>query len=164
MSSEQYGEKFKDHFFEQYKLYIEMADRVSIKRSQTNQFYMSVLSALLGIITIASTVRGSRDLTPVQLLNIPYLAISLLGLLLCIIWFINILSYRQLNSGKFKVIHEMEQSLPYACYDREWVILGKGKDVKKYLPLTHIEQYVPTLLALPFLLVFVYTLYRLFTG
>ena len=152
MDSEQYGEKFKDHLLEQYKIYVEMADRISNRRAQTNNFYVSVISALLGIITITSSIFGNQILTSTKSLSSAFIAISLLGLFLCTIWFINILSYRQLNSGKFQVIHEMEKCLPYKCYDREWVVLGKGKDIRKYLPLTHIEQYVPVLLAIPFFL------------
>ena len=155
MDPGQYGEKFKDHLFEQYKLYVEMADRVSNRRAQTNQFYISVISALLGVVTIASSILGNQVSASTKLLDTVYLAVNFLGLFLCAIWFINILSYRQLNSGKFKVIHEIEQQLPYPCYKREWVILKKGRDVKKYLPLTHIEQFIPILLAIPFLFMLV---------
>jgi hypothetical protein len=80
----------------------------------------------------------------------------MLGLALCILWSVNILSYRQLNSGKFRVIHEMEQQLPYRSYTREWEIL---KDRKAYIRLTHVERYVPYLFAISYLLLFFYTLY-----
>lgn len=33
--------------------------------------------------------------------------------------------------------------LPTALYEAEWVALGEGKDRKLYLPLTHIENWVP---------------------
>ena len=39
---EKYGDKFQDHLIEQYKLYVEMADRVSARRAQTNRFYISL--------------------------------------------------------------------------------------------------------------------------
>jgi hypothetical protein len=78
-----------------------------------------------------------------------------------VIWFVNLLSYRQLNSGKFKVIHEIETQLPYACYDREWDILGRGTAASKYLPMTHIEQYVPAIMSIPFAMVFVYALLKI---
>jgi hypothetical protein len=91
-----------------------------------------------------------------------FLVVSILGLVLCIVWKININSYGQLNTGKFKVIHEMEAQLPFACYDREWEFLGAGQDSKKYLQLTKVEQYVPYLLAIPYLLLLVYALYGLY--
>ena len=48
-----------------------------------------------------------------------------------------------MNSGKFKVIHEMEQMLGYQPYKREWEKLGEGKNKKLYLPFTNIELYMP---------------------
>mgnify|MGYP001756840187 FL=1 len=61
-------------------------------------------------------------------------------------------SYRQLNSGKFKVVHEIEDMLPLAPYAAEWVALGEGKDENLYLPLTHVENWVPVTFGLLYLL------------
>ena len=80
---------------------------------------------------------------------------ALLGVALCALWNINIRSYRQLNTAKFKIIHEFEQQLPLAMYDREWEVLGKGEDSKKYLQLTRVEQMVPFLFAIPYLLLLI---------
>jgi len=52
----------------------------------------------------------------------------------------------------------MEQHLPFPCYDKEWEILGEGKEGKRYLPLTRVEQYVPFILTIPYLLLLVYSL------
>jgi len=90
-----------------------------------------------------------------------FLAIGILGIALCFVWIVNIRSYSQLNTGKFTVIHDMEKQLPYPCYDREWEILGKGADRRKYFQLTRIEQFVPLLLAIPYVLLLVYSLYTL---
>ena len=156
MSREEYGEQFKEHLLEQYKLYVETADRISDRREQTNRFYISLLSVLLALLSL---VIGRRVLDGFQI--VVFMTIGILGLGLCVLWNINIRSYRQLNSGKFKVIHEMEQYLPFSCYDREWEILGRGKEAKKYLQLTRVEQYVPFILAVPYLLLFMYSLYSL---
>lgn len=160
MNREEYGDKFNEHLVEEYKLYVQMADNVSSRRAQANAFFISVLSALLVFLSLAGEWKLSGDI-----LNIPaYIATAILGLLLCAVWLLNIQSYRQLNSGKFKVIHEIEQRLPFPCYAREWDILGRGDDARKYLPLTHAERYIPLLLAIPFLLVLVYTVYKLLTA
>ena len=42
----------------------------------------------------------------------------------------------------------MEAMLPFAVYKREWEVLGEGKDKKRYLPFTHIEKYLPLVMAL----------------
>ncbi len=141
---------------EQYKLYVEMADRISARRSDTNKFYISLLTALLVILSI---VVEKNILSNIQ--GFVFIAIGILGIALCLVWLVNIRSYSQLNSGKFKVIHEMEKQLPYACYEREWEILGKGVDRKKYFQLTRIEQFVPLILAIPYLLLLAYSLYIL---
>lgn len=151
---EKYGDKFQDHLIEQYKLYVEMADRVSTRRAQTNRFYISLLSALLALLSIVVTREVFNGI-----LSVIIVAVGILGMVLCFLWYINIRAYRQLNSGKFKVIHEMEQRLPFPAYEREWEILGKGKESIKYLKLTRIEQCVPFALAIPYLLLLVYSLY-----
>ena len=128
--------------FEQYKLYVEMADRISQRRAQTNQFYIAILSALVVILSfVVSNHLYSK------ILNLVFLVVAIVGILLCIIWFYNIQSYKQLNSGKFKVIHEMEVILPFPAYKREWEILGEGKKKKTYFPLTHVEKYLPLIIA-----------------
>lgn len=150
---EKYGDKFQDHLIEQYKLYVEMADRVSTRRAQTNRFYISLLSGLLALLSIVVTREVFNGI-----LSVIFVAVGILGIVLCFLWYINICAYRQLNSGKFKVIHEMEQRLPFPAYEREWVILGKGKESKKYLKLTRIEQCVPFALAIPYLLLLIYSI------
>ncbi|MGB2842620.1 MAG: hypothetical protein WBC40_09135 [Halobacteriota archaeon] len=156
MEKETYGDDFQEHLLEQYKLYVEMADRISARRAQSNRFYISLLSALLALLSILI----NRNLWN-NIQNAIFLAVAILGLALCFLWYVNINSYRQLNSGKFKVIHELEQHLPFKCYDREWQILGEGEERKKYLQLTHVEQFVPFVLAVPYLLLFVYSIYIL---
>lgn len=153
MKEEGYGEKFREHLLEQYKLYVEMADRVSTRRAQTNRFYISFLSGMLALLSI---VIGREIFSDFR--AIVFMAVAVLGIVLCGLWYVNIRSYIQLNSGKFKVIHEMEQHLPYPCYEKEWVILGRGRESKKYLQLTRVEQYVPIILTIPYILLLIYSL------
>lgn len=155
MNKEEYGERFPEHILEQYKLYVEMADRVSSRRAQTNRFYISLLSILLALLSIVAGVGAFTEF-----LNMTMLAIASLGIVLCALWWVNIRSYRQLNSGKFQVIHEMEKQLPIAAYDKEWEILGRGKQVGRYLKLTQVEQWIPLVLAIPYLLLLVYSVTR----
>lgn len=150
-NKDKYGENFNEHLLEQYKLYVEMADKVSERRMQTNKFYISLLSGLLALLSILVT-KGNLNQTLI------FVIVSLLGIILCILWYVNIQSYRQLNSGKFKVIHEMEKCLPFPCYEKEWKILGEGKEKSKYLQLTRVEQYIPLILSIPYVLLFLYAI------
>jgi hypothetical protein len=83
----------------------------------------------------------------------PLFALS--GLAFSITWFYIVQSYRQLNSGKFMVIHEIEAHLPLALFKREWVALGEGRDTRLYRPLTHVEKYAPMTFALIYILILI---------
>jgi len=152
---ENYGNEFKAHLLEQYKLYVEMADRVSSRRVQTASFYTSILSALLALLSITSNKELFRGPQSFVLFTI-----AILGLCLCLAWAANINSYKQLNSLKFKVIHDMENYLPFPCYEMEWKILKEDKNRRRYLRLTAIEQYIPIILAIPYLCLLIYSLVK----
>lgn len=152
MNREEYGQQFNDHLLEQYKIYIEMTDRVSTRRSQTNRFYVSLLSGLLALLSLVVSKGGIG-----QIPTVLFVAVAILGILLCLLWHVNIRVYRQLNWGKFKVINEMEQHLPLQPYDKEWKILQEDKRGSRYLGLSKVEQFVPFIVGLPFLLLLVYS-------
>jgi hypothetical protein len=147
-------EKMTESLLEQYKLYVEMADRVSTRRVQMSQLYLSLLSALLGILMFLTENKGIMEFKPITLF-----LVSLLGLSLCLVWYANLEAYRQLNSGKFRIIHDMEQNLPYPCFKKEWEQLGEGKDAKRYHRLTHVEKWIPFLVAIPYVVLLGYAIY-----
>lgn len=149
-----------DSILEQYKLYVEMADRISERRMNANRFYMALLSGLLIMISFVVNKDNINALAEQQF--VIYLATGILGALVCIVWFINIRSYRQLNTAKFQVIHEIEETLSYAPYKTEWEILGKGSSARSYLQLTRIEAYVPLILILPYLTLIIYAIKKIF--
>lgn len=151
MNREEYGEKFQDHLLEEYKLYVQMADNISERRDRSNAFYLTLLSGLLVIVSAIGTIWGADSVTASLMVGI----IGVVGILLCVVWFFNIRSYRQLNRGKFKVIHLIEQQLPLACYDEEWEMLGRGEDRRKYWPFTHVEKWVPVIMAVPYFLLII---------
>jgi len=95
MNINKYDEKFGEHLLEEYKLYVEMVDRISERRMQTNKFYISLLSGLLALLSILVSVGKFNQ-------SLIFIIVSLLGMALCILWHINIRSYRQLNSGNSK--------------------------------------------------------------
>lgn len=127
--------------FEQYKIMVESTDRISDKRATANQFFLSVLSFMLGIIGVVSAFSTQEK----WILGIWILFISITGIILCIFWHRTIESYRQLNKCKFIIIHMIEQDLPLRIFDYEWKILGKGKNPKTYHPLTNLEKIIPIL-------------------
>ena len=149
--------EYSKQLLEQYKLYVQMADNISQRRQQANQFYISLLSALIAILAVVID-KDSAELADMRLI---ILLISVMGIIISTIWNININSYRQLNTGKFKVIHEMEKDLPYPCYDKEWEFLGGGQNSKRYFQLTRVERWIPIIFSLPYWLLFLYSVAQL---
>ena len=140
----EYGDLYQQHLFDQYKLAVEMADRVSARRMQANTFFLAINT---GLLTVFANLVKDEIITGFSG-TLPIIAL----LVLCFVWWRIVRSYRQLNSGKYAVILEMVNLLPAAPYAAEWVALGEGKDPKRYLPLTHVENWVPRLFGVLYLL------------
>lgn len=134
-SDQQYAEneKYQDHLLDQYKLYVEMADRVSARRQTANSYFLSINTAILGFAGYVTTKSAGGQVW----------VLGLVGIVLSYLWYRIIVSYRDLNSAKFKVVHEIEKRLPISPYDAEWEAMGRGKEPSLYHPLTHIEKGVP---------------------
>lgn len=132
---DEYGSEYNAHLLEQYKLFVEMADRVSARRQSANSFFLSVNTAIIALVGYINS--GTQTSS-----NFNWL-IALAGIALCLMWFRLIKSYKDLNTAKFSVIHEMEAELPFAPYDVEWDKVQRGTNSKLYLPFTHIEIYIP---------------------
>lgn len=127
----------KTTILEQYKLYVEMADRISTRRDTTNGFFLTLNTLALGI--IGFLLEKGATITPKYLAFIPVIAF----ICFCVFWFRIIKSYRQLNSVKFELIGELENYLPAKLWGTEWKKLGEGKDNKKYSPLSELEEKIP---------------------
>jgi len=124
-------------YFEQYKMFVDSAEKISDNRMSANNYFLTVNTALISLTGLLITSK-------VVLLNLNAMKlVEVLGLIICVIWFFIVLSYKQLNSGKFKIIHHIEKKLPLHLYANEWVELGEGKNIKKYIPLSHIELAIP---------------------
>ena len=129
-----------------YRLHAELADRVSQRREGANRLYVSLLLAL--VVFLAALLRfGFGDLPS----NAVLVVVGATGVALSTSWFLTIRSYRQLNTGKLKVLHEIEERLAYPFYKREWELLGEGKDGSRYLRLTLAEAVLPWIYFLLFL-------------
>ena len=156
MEPSEYGSDHQAHMLEQYKLYAEMADRISQRRDQSNRFYAGLVSAIVALLVIMGRLGVSG--------NDWYIALLLAGLFggsLSAIWFINLHSYRVLNGAKYRVLQRMEAQLPVAGYKEEWDELRPPMGRARYLQLTRIERYVPVLTSLLFAGIASYAVYSL---
>ena len=125
-TKEDYGDEYEKHLFEQYKLYIESAEKISDRRQNANNYFITINTALITLLGLSFQVSFLENLSWLRSL------LAGMGIIICIIFWYLLRSYKQLNTGKFKVIHEIEQHLPLALYDYEWKILEEGKNKKIY--------------------------------
>lgn len=139
---------YQNHILEQYKMYVEMADRISSRRNLANVFFLTLNTTILGAIGF---LFGKIELVEPRILVL----FPLIGIIiLTIVWWWLIRSYRNLNSAKFKVVGHLEKCLPSSPYwSAEWKELGEGKDIKKYLPLTVLETYVPIVFGILYIMI-----------
>jgi hypothetical protein len=144
-------EKYQAHLLEQYKLYVEMADRVSQRRQTTNSYFLSINSALLAFVGYITT-KGANESAYLWL-------VGAAGIVLSVLWFQIITSYRNLNTAKFNLLHAIEARLPLNLYKAEWDYMGRGTNPRRYKPLSHIEQVVPWIFVALHLYVVIHSLF-----
>jgi hypothetical protein len=110
--------------FEQYKLYVEMTDRISERRGHTNTFFISVTAALFAamgtLTTIAVDDKGGPHRWALFLLAA---LVSFGGIAICGIWRQLLQNYQKLNTAKFEIINQMEKKLPTNGFSTEWKLL-----------------------------------------
>ena len=138
-------DKDKQELLEIYKLHAELADKVSQRREGANRLYVSLLTSFF--ILVAAVARfGSGQVFVSEWLIL--LVGGFLGFALSASWYVTLQSHRQLNSGKFKALHELEAKLAYPFFTREWDFLEEGKNKKIYWELTLVERYLPCIFGL----------------
>ena len=135
-------EEYQEHLLKQYEICVEMADRISARRSVANAFFLTLHTFIIGGLGVAY-VQGAAFLRNWAVL-LPLASV----LALCFLWWRLLKSYEQLNTAKYKVIGEFERRLPASPYwCAEWKELGEGSNRKLYVPLTHVEEWVPRIFA-----------------
>ena len=137
-----YGDSFKADLFEQYKLYVESAEKISERRVAANNYLLTVNAFLVTLYGLAAASRFS---------TFWIILVPVAGILVALTWHRIITSYRDLNTVKFRVIHELEDQMPAALYAYEWHKAEEGRG-KAYHPLSHLERWVPIIFMVLYLL------------
>ena len=139
-----YGKQYKEHLLAQYNLAVEMADRISQRRYNTNNYFLAINSFLASLSGVYELVGETK--IPVAVI-VPFI-----GVVVCLIWFVILNSFKSLNEKKFKVIQELEKHLPAYLYTYEWNLLKKDS---RHKPFSTIETWIP----FTFMLLYLYLFY-----
>lgn len=95
----------KEEKFEQYKLFIESAEKNSDKRITQNNIYLTINLAFTSYIST-------------QVLDLKHnIIMTIIGILICIVWLCTINNYAKRNKIKFEIINESEYG---TLYKEEW--------------------------------------------
>jgi len=133
---------------EQWKFYGQSTHQVSNRRLKNNRFYIRLLIALLGVAGIGGKL---GFITPIGILFI-----GAIGLPFCVLWTFHILSYKQLNSGKYRVLWQIAEDLPYDPFQMEWDRLKQGDEPDVYIKHTTVEVWWPRVFGFFYAVLFLY--------
>ena len=122
-----------------YRIMVGSSESLVQRRQAVNTFFLTINGALL---TASGLIVQSAQSEKMGALGVAVLAVA--GLILCGAWRSLIISFGQLNKGKFRVINTMERHLKSAIYAAEWEALGRGEDPSIYRSFTSREIWVPT--------------------
>lgn len=100
----------------QWQTCVEMANAVSQRRDATNNLFVTLHLAVIGVITAVSSFSAFE-----------VSVICLLGMVFCVTWIYIINNFRILNTQKFQVITEMEKKLPIQPMTIEWEGIKKTR-------------------------------------
>lgn len=145
---------FKAHLLEQYKLYVQSADNASARRISSNRYLLTINAALTAVYGLQSFAVEH------VLLAVP---VAVAGILLSVLSYSIVKSFRDLNTAKFEIIHELESHLPVRLYGYERDLLRRGRG-RWYCPVTHIEQWTPLLFLALHLAALVFIVYAAACG
>jgi len=138
-------------FLDQYKAYIGDLGNFGARYTTSNGFYLSVITALLGILAltkVGDVFAGSREYLG--------LAISAFAILVCLVWSRSVASYSKLFAIKFTILREIEHDGNlFPIYLRE-------DELRQKVTLLQNERLIPLILSLPFFITLIFLTYELF--
>ena len=129
----------RTQILEQYKSLVSDVGNVGTRYATANGFYLSVLTALLGVLAYVGAGKPIGDS------SYPVIAlVAIFAIRICGIWRRTIEFYGKLFGAKFAVLRHLEGELPVQVYAREQREL---QEVRKAGYLTVNEARVPRFLA-----------------
>jgi hypothetical protein len=137
---------------DQYKAYLQDLGNVGTRYTTSNSFFLTILTALLGLLTLMKPSEGLSDLRPMLRILVP-----LFALMLCWTWRQTMLFYGAMFKVKFDVLRELERHGGlYPVFEREKNLLWPRPWLNKY------EHWIPVFLGMPFVVILVSALWGLF--
>ncbi|MBR2526632.1 hypothetical protein IKE67_09230 [bacterium] len=123
----------EDLILEQYRLYSEAKEKFIDRTFMTNKFYMVFVVILMFLIFLSNGLSFGKLTVPA--------VFSIIGLICCSLWWLNMDSYGCLIKIKFsKVLEEIEKELPVQPYAMEYKALREFRTNKKGFLFSDIQK------------------------
>ncbi len=134
--------------FQEYKLYAEQKENFIDRNFRTNRFYMISFVAIIFAMIFTNNVVFMERLSATLLF-------SLIGISVCILWWMNVDSYNTLIKIKFSnVLEVLEEKLPVKPFTDEYKGIEEFRNNKVFM-FSDIQKFIAVIGALFFFAVFV---------
>lgn len=108
---------------EQYKIMVSSTEKVTEQRLKVNNLFVTIITSVLTLSAVVGKIVGFEDSESAKLTLYIMLFFTIVSFVLTFSWSKLINSYGDLNTGKFKVIDDIEFNLNTNMFRREWEIL-----------------------------------------
>lgn len=144
--------------FQQYKLYAEQKEGFVNRSFVTNKFYLFLILSLILVMYLIKDYSFIYGISSI-------LVFSFAGMIICILWWINVDSYNFLIKIKLsKVLEEIEKKLPIQPYAQEFAAIKDFKKNKREFLFADIQKSLATLVFLMFFFLFAHELLFIILG
>jgi hypothetical protein len=144
------NDQYNTLLMEQYKLYVEMADRASFRRTLINLFFLIVNILIISLVALGLS-RTTSELSMVLML-MPFLGL----IAICYCWWRLVRYFRHMVTIKDKVIGELEKRLPSSPIWKAEQDAIQRKGAQN--PLKRMEVYMPYTFAILYIAIYIYLL------
>lgn len=127
---------------EQYKAKLVDLGNLGTRQTAMTTYYVSIVSALLGVLALKEKTLAQMDTSVLVI-------VCSAGAIICTLWFTSLTFFRGLFRAKIRVISEIEASLPFQTFDREYEIMRTAR-VRSWV---WIERFVPIVFGVFFVLI-----------
>jgi hypothetical protein len=138
---------------EQYKAKLTDLGNLGTRMTAMTTYYVSLVSALLGVLAF-------KEKSIAQIDTMVLFIVCGAGLVICLLWFYSLTFFRSLFRAKLRVLTDMEISLPFQTFKREFDQMRQS-GVTSWI---WIERLVPVVFGLFFLGVIATRVVQLLAG
>lgn len=127
--------------FEEYTLYVDHTQRLSERRQNATQTFLTINTGIFTILAFLFKDAGIQA-RQIALASLP---LFVAGILVCWLWDRIITQYRELIGWRYMQLREMEKMQPdsYRMFTREWHDLYKPHNGKSRFNFSGMEQQLP---------------------